>query len=294
MLPDFLMDSSGCDSSVVPELWQIAQVTGRLEFRGRIMDTNGRNVSASPCRLKLLACEIMFREFCSLVASSKNRVDVEFLSKGLHDVGRAAMSSRIRQALEAVNEREYDAILLGYALCSGGVVGLEAKSIPLILPRAHDCITLFLGDRRKYDDYFFANPGTYFKTTGWIERGENLTQALPGALLGPASVDMSLQTMIERYGEKNARYLWEQLTGMPHYSKMAFIETGIEPNDYHEQAARNQAGARGLAFDKLQGDLSLLRRLVDGPWDDDFLIVPPGHRIDFSYTGEIVRAVSEP
>ncbi len=246
-------------------------------------------------RLKLFACEIMFREFCSLVATSKNRVDPEFLPKGLHDIGRQAMSSRIRQALDAVDETEYDAILLGYALCSGGVVGLEARKIPLIVPRAHDCITLFLGDRKRYDEYFFANPCTYFKTSGWIERGENLTQAVPQVLCAPSpekqGAGMSLQAMIERYGEDNARYLWEQLAGMPHYSKMAFIETGIEPDDRYERTTRRQAEDRGWKFEKLKGDLSILRRLLDGPWDEDFLVVPPGHRIEFSYDADIIQAV---
>ena len=45
-------------------------------------------------RLKLVACEIMYRELCAAVARSVNLVDVEFLPKGLHDIGQAGMSSR--------------------------------------------------------------------------------------------------------------------------------------------------------------------------------------------------------
>ncbi len=235
------------------------------------------------------------------MATSKNRIDVEFLPKGLHDIGRLGMSGRIRQALERVDENEYDAILLGYALCSGGVVGLEARAIPLVIPRAHDCITLFLGDRKKYNNYFFANPGTYFKTTGWIERGEHLSQAFPSTLFPSTpspensasnlAKDMSLEQMIQRYGEENGRYLWDQLTGMTHYSKLAFIETGLEPDDWHARHAQRQAAERGWHYEKLDGDLSILRRLLDGPWDNDFLVVPPGHRIEFSYTEDLVQAV---
>ncbi len=44
-------------------------------------------------RLKLIACEIFYRELCAAVARSVNQVDVEFLPKGLHDIGQAGMSA---------------------------------------------------------------------------------------------------------------------------------------------------------------------------------------------------------
>ena len=40
----------------------------------------------------------------------------------------------------------------------------------------HDCITLFLGSKEQYLDYFHTHPGVYFKTSGWFGRGEGLTQ----------------------------------------------------------------------------------------------------------------------
>ena len=38
-------------------------------------------------RLKLIACEVLYRELCAAVARSVNQVDLEFLPKGLHDKG---------------------------------------------------------------------------------------------------------------------------------------------------------------------------------------------------------------
>ena len=135
-----------------------------------------RLVIIMPMRLKLIACEIMYRELCAAVARSVNLVDVEFLPKGLHDIGQAGMSSRLAEVLAGVDETRYEAILLGYGLCSNGLVGLAARSIPLVVPRAHDCITLFLGSKERYLEYFQGHPGVYFKTSGWIERGVGLHQ----------------------------------------------------------------------------------------------------------------------
>jgi len=267
-------------------------------------------------RFKLIACEILFRELCYVMAKSPHRVDVEFLTKGLHDIGRPNMFDALNRVLDTVDSDAYDAVLLGYALCNGGVVGLEPRgNVPLVIPRAHDCITLFLGDKQRYEDYFFARTGTYFKTTGWIERGDSLLQysrhetlshpqtlhnalqhqapqnvpfGLPDAKTGPW---LSFAQMVERYGEDNAKYLRDQLVGMPHYKRMAFIEMGIEPDGSFEHYSQNEAAEQGWEFEKLTGCMNLFENLVNGNWpEEDFLVVQPGQRIDFDYGGQILRA----
>ncbi len=241
-------------------------------------------------RLKLIACEILYREFCAAIARSVNQIDAEFLSKGLHDIGSAGMSARLGEALAAVDESQYDAILLGYALCSNGLVGLSARKIPLVIPRAHDCITLFLGDRRRYLEYFHAHPGVYFKTTGWIERGEGLHQDSIAQEMG---MTQTYDELVAKYGEDNAKFLHDQLCDMTrNYTGITFIEMGIEPDDRFERRARDEAAERGWKFAKIAGDMTLVERLVDGPWDADrFLTVPPGGRVAASFDEGIVKVV---
>jgi len=243
-------------------------------------------------RLKLISCEILYREFCAAVARSPNQVDVEFLPKGLHDVGQDAMQARLNEALDAVDESPYDAVLLGYGLCSNGVLGLEAKSIPLVIPRAHDCITLFLGSKERYLDYFERHPGVYYKTSGWIERGDGLEQFSGQSIQKKSGMSWGYEELVAKYGEDNARFLQGQLDNMArNYAGLTFIEMGIEPDDRFERETRQLAAERGWKYERLAGDMALIHELVDGPWHEDrFLVVPPGSRVAASFDHGVVKA----
>ena len=242
--------------------------------------------------IKLIACEILYRELCAAVARSVNRVDVEFLPKGLHDIGQAGMSHRLQEAVAAVDESRYDVIAMGYGLCSNGLVGLAAKNIPLVLPRGHDCITLFLGDRGRYLEYFRAHPGAYYKTTGWIERGSDLSQFHPDAIQEVHGMSQSYEELVAKYGEDNARFLYDQICDMTrNYSQFTFIRMGVADDERFEREAREEAGRRGWTFETVNGNMELIQGLVDGPWDDTrYLVVPPGHRIAPSYDDAIIKA----
>jgi hypothetical protein len=98
---------------------------------------------------------------------------------------------------------------------------------------------------------------------------------------------------VAKYGEDNARFLYDELCNMlRHYGQVTFIEMGIEPDDRFERTAGELAAARGWKFEKLAGDMSLLQALVDGPWDEPrFLTVPPGCRISASFDEGVIKAV---
>ena len=226
-------------------------------------------------RLKLISCEVLYREMCAAVARSPHQVDVEFLPMGLHDQGGPAMRARLQEAIDGVEATRYEAVLLGYALCGNGLAGLVSRALPLVIPRAHDCIALLMGGRDRYRDYFENNPGVYFRSTGWLERAEDLEQAT---------------LLIARYGEDNGRYLLEQFNGYQrNYRQLAYIATGLEPDGGFERQAREEAARRGWQFETIRGDLRLFERLVAGDWDDnDFLVVPPGWRVKATYDESVI------
>jgi len=238
-------------------------------------------------RLKLIGCEVLFREMCHACAHSPHQVDVEFLPKGLHDLGGKPMAAKIQEAVDRTPEGVYQAILLGYGLCGNGLEGLTARHTRLVLPRAHDCIALLLGSHERYQAYFADHPGTFYRSTGWLERGQGLQQLTHHT----TGFDESLETLIGKYGEDNGRYLYEEMTRYrAQYRKLTFIETGLEADGKFIAEAAAEAKEKGWSFERLPGDLAWLGRLVEGAWADaEFVVAGPGQRIAASYDNRVMK-----
>jgi hypothetical protein len=94
---------------------------------------------------------------------------------------------------------------------------------------------------------------------------------------------------VEKYGQDNADYLMDVMGAwQSHYSRAAFIDLGVGDGSSVEQRARADAGRRGWNFEKLRGDLGLVQRLLNGDWDEDFLVVKPGQAIKMTYDEGII------
>jgi hypothetical protein len=240
--------------------------------------------------LKLIACEVAFRELCYCAARSPNLIDLEFLSQGYHDNPEIGLR-RLQDRIDQIEPERYEAILLGYGLCNNMLAGLAAGHTPLIVPRAHDCITFFLGSSRKYQELFSQHPGTFYYTSGWLEhrqRGGERPERRQGAGLG---ADKSFEDMVAQYGEDNARYLTEFMNAWTqHYSRGVFIDFPFSSHLDHRQHVQATCSAHGWEYEETEGDLGLLQDLLDGTWDDDrYLRVEPGQRLHPSHDHRILQ-----
>ncbi len=261
---------------------------------------------------KVIACEIAFRELCMAAARATNLVELEFLTQGYHDNPDIGLKL-IQEKIDAVPEGKYDAILLGYALCNNMLAGMAARHTQLVIPRAHDCITFFMGSKEQYQEYFNECPGTYFYTSGWLEHSQRKSERVPpkgydaqgresvssnppAGTGNPSESNQSTQTenqqsstpqqstgyyrhrsyqeLVEQYGEDNAKYVMEFMGGWKqNYTHGLFINFDFASHLNHQERVKQICRQSGWEYREIEGDLSLLQRWLDGDWLEDDFLV---------------------
>jgi hypothetical protein len=242
-------------------------------------------------RIKCIACDVLARPVYLAAAHSPHVVDVALERFGLHNT-----PVKLREALQAqVHAADlaghYDAVVLAYGLCGKATNGLRAGVIPLVIPRAHDCITLFLGGRERYKQEFEGCPGTYWYVQDFIERGDSEETPLSIGAFTAADADALYDEYVEKYGADNAAYLMEVMQAwQAHYERASYIDLEIGDGRNAAERARGDALRRGWRFEHLPGDLVLIRRLLYGEWDKNFLILQPGQAVEMTGGEEIIQA----
>lgn len=240
-----------------------------------------------------LTCEALARSLYAAAAASPHTITMRLFKQGLHNRPKN-LHTVLQEAVDEIQPGECDAILLGYGLCGASTGGLAARHTPLVIPRAHDCITLYLGSRERYQAEFDEHPGTYWYSVDYMER-------LPAGntvALGAANIEAEAaeyEKYVEKFGQETADMLIEELRKWSqHYTRAAFIDMGLGGGDQYEQMARNKAEKEGWLFERKQGDPRLLKLLLNGEWDEaEFLVVPPGHLIQQHYSDGLIRAVPQ-
>ena len=243
-------------------------------------------------RIKLIACKVLTRELSELAAQSPNVIDITWVRQGYHNE-----PDRLREILQRIIDGvdrgddfgtgdrevgEFDAICLGYGLCSNGTAGLGSQRYPLVIPRVHDCISLFLGSAARYKALFDEMAGAaYWYTPGWIEQA---------VMPHPVVEQRALARYTELYGEENARYLADmESVWYKDYKFAAYIRPHNSAYPDHAGYVREAAEHFGWDYVEHQGDLALLEAMCSGAWDERFLVVPPGERSAPDYEGGILR-----
>ena len=227
-------------------------------------------------RLALIACSVLQRELSWEIAKSDSVVRVWWLRQGLHDTPEI-LRRQLQREIDRIEDENaampdnmrYDAICLGYGLCSNGVIGLRAGALPIIIPRCDDCISLFLGSSQRYLELFEKYPGTYWYNPGWIEHAFTPSEE---------NYRLRFAEYKEKYDEDNAEYLMEaEREWIKNYRNAIYIESPVYQNSDYPRYTKKAASGFGWAYHQEAGSQSFLHKLLSGNWDEkEFRICAPG------------------
>jgi hypothetical protein len=208
----------------------------------------------------VIACATVIEEMLPHLSPD---VKYHVLDFGLH-VNPAALRRTLQEVID-VASKTAETIILGYGLCSQAVVGLRANGCTLLVPKVDDCIAIFLGSGEAYKAQARSEPGTYYLTKGWIEAGDSPFD--------------EYDSLVERYGEEKAQWLMGQI--LKNYTRLALINTGQYELERYRDYSRRTAERFGLRYEEIPGSNTLIKKMLHGPWDDEFVVARPGETISY-------------
>jgi hypothetical protein len=129
-----------------------------------------------------------------------------------------------------------------------------------------DCIALFLGSTATYRKESKKEPGTYYLTQGWIEVSDTPFE--------------EYVRMKERYGKERADRIMHLM--LKNYKRLAYIDTGRSDQESYRAYAQKTARKFNLRYEEIPGNTALIRKMIHGPWDEEFVVVQPGETVMFA------------
>lgn len=233
-----------------------------------------------------VVCEVMKDDFIKIAKNKKdNNLEYIFLEQQLHNTP-DIMRKRLQEEIDKIGNN-YEKIILGYGLCSNGVTGLISEKHEIVIPKVDDCISLFLGSRKRYMEEFKKDPATYYLCKGWIEYGGDPYR---GYLAWTGQEDKIPKEWLNnrvmygrRYDEATARLLVAEL--MKNYKRIVLINNN-DIEEIHRKYAKDVVDFmsemlnRQIVFTELEGSFSFMEKIFNSEWDkNDFIKVKPGGKI---------------
>ncbi|SDH49826.1 DUF1638 domain-containing protein [Desulfosporosinus hippei] len=213
--------------------------------------------------LKIIACEVIKEELLE-IASGRD-IDFEFLPQGKHNY-----PDKLGQELQGILDgiRGYSHVILAFGLCGNATKNLRSGDFKLTIPRVHDCIPLLLGSQESYDKHHREEVGTLYLSCGWTNS--------EGSVMG------EYKRTLEKYGAKKAARIYDMM--YKGYKRVLFIRTGVANEENYLKISKGIGELLSLDHQIIQGDLTYIERLVNGPWPDrEFINIPAYGSIDESY-----------
>ncbi len=236
-----------------------------------------------PPKIALLACSVFEREIALLAGNAAHILETRFYEIALHDRPDTLREKLQCEILTLDARGDIVAIVLAYGLCGRGTAGLRASRHPFVLPRAHDCITVFLGSKEHYSAHQRGCPTCYYYTPGW-----NQARRVPG----PDKIAAMQEEYSAQFDEDDVEFLIEsEKEAWAMHDTATYIDLGTADAETEADYAKQCADSLGWKYERIHGDPTLLRDLLEGRWDDErFQTIQPGEALGHAPDEQILRA----
>jgi hypothetical protein len=214
----------------------------------------------NPQTSMVIACATVIEEMMPYMPANMNYKVLDF---GLHN-NPEALTGALQNEIDSI-PAGIKTVLLGYGLCSQAVVGLRSDRFTLVIPQVDDCIAIFLGSKKKYNEQHQQVPGTYYLTKGWIEAGHS-----------PMN---EFEMLVDQHGAEKAHRIIGKMFN--HYTRLALINTHKYDIATFRMRTSNMAEQFNLRYEEIQGSDDLIIKMFSGQWDDEFVVIEPGRTISF-------------
>ena len=202
--------------------------------------------------IKVIACKV----FETYIQQLQYQIDVKYLDVQMHNTPK-----KLRKMLQDEIDQcvGYDYILILYGLCGNVLLDLKARDIPLIVIKAHDCLSILLGGHQRYLEYFEDR-----KSSSWTCRGLKENNGLSNL--------KDYQQWIIDYGQEEADYLKSVLVQPCHiYIKMREVES--------------------YSYDEIiMGDISYLKSILDLT-NNDLLVVTNTEQLKLTNDHHVIKKI---
>jgi N-methylhydantoinase A/oxoprolinase/acetone carboxylase beta subunit len=233
-------------------------------------------------KVVVIGCAVLGTDMQKAARQLDVPVDFKWLQAGLHERP-DELGRQLQAAIDSVSAAGgIDRIVIGYGVCGRGTIGIQSRDVPLVIPKVHDCIAMFLGGAAAYRREFKKYPGSYYISAGWYrEKAVPVSQRRQQAWFGDKLVHHD--DIARRYGDQAADQTIDFLNSwQKNYQRAAYIDTGAAGAINYENHAREMAEAYGWTYEKIPGSLALLEKMLSAAaTTDEILFVEPRHVIDF-------------
>lgn len=207
----------------------------------------------------ILACQTLRDELNLVIKETGVDFPVFYVESGLHNTPEL-LHKRIQREINRIDN--VDVILLLFGYCGNSLLGIQSNKVRLILPKVDDCIPLLLGSSQARK-IFSKEMGTYFLTKGWLDYENNLIK--------------EYDRCVARYGQVRAAKIMKIMMG--NYKRFVLIDTGAYQVDSVLPKTREFAARLGMCHEVAPGSLRMVHKLLQGEWDDEFLVLEPGQQV---------------